>query len=98
MTNLSLPASDDQSGFNTSGTGIDRLQRRRLRLDADRDRCPAADRRRAGPLPVPTDPDAGGRVSCSTTSRSTGQSLDGAETDTGWTFDGFSRIDNGTET
>ena len=92
-TSLSLPASDDQGQFNTSGTGF-----------AGSSGGAYVPMVTTVPLPTGsvqvrfryrTDQNTGGKGVVFDNIAVTGSPVDGAETDTGWTFDGFSRMENG---
>jgi immune inhibitor A len=92
-TSLSLPASDDQGQFNTSGTGF-----------AGSSGGAYVPMVTTVPLPTGavqvrfryrTDQNTGGKGVVFDNIAVTGSPVDGAETDTGWAFEGFSRMQNG---
>ena len=92
-TSLSLPASDDQGQFNSSGTG--------MAGSSGGAYLPMVTN-----VPLPTgnvlvrfryrtDQNTGGKGVVFDNIQVTGQPLDGAETVIGWEFDGFSRMEKG---
>ena len=94
LTNLSSPASDDQSGFNSSGTGIDGSSNGAYEsLTATLPGSGAALVR----FRYQTDPAVTGQGFVIDNIAITGSPVDGAEdAAAGWTFDGFQRT-TGTE-
>jgi immune inhibitor A len=95
LTNLSSPASEDQSGFNTSGTGITgSSEGAYVQLTADLSAFNGAVLVR---FRYQTDPAVTGQGFVIDNIAVTGSALDGAEdANAGWTFDGFIRS-TGTE-
>ena len=93
-TTLSKPASDDSGQFNGSGTGMGGSSNGQYLPMTTTDSLPTGNvlvrfRYR-------TDQNTGGKGVVIDNIQVSGQTLDGAETDTGWTFSGFSRMENGT--
>ena len=94
LTNLSSPASEDQSGFNSSGTGIDGVSGGYVPLTANLPGSGASLIR----FRYQTDPAVTGTGFAVDNIAVTGSPLDGAEdAASGWTFNGFKRT-TGTET
>ena len=94
LTNLSSPASEDQSGFNSSGTGIDGVSGGYVPLTANLPGSGASLIR----FRYQTDPAVTGTGFAIDNIAVTGSPLDGAEdAASGWTFNGFKRT-TGTET
>ena len=94
LTNLSSPASEDQSGFNGSGTGIDGVSGGYVPLTANLPGSGASLIR----FRYQTDPAVTGTGFAIDNIAITGSPLDGAEdAAAGWTFNGFKRT-TGTET
>jgi immune inhibitor A len=88
LTNLSDPASRDQSGFNSSGTGL-------TGSSGGEYRQLTATLPSSGPVLVRfryrTDSSVAGRGFAIDNLVVAGGAVDGAEADAGWTFDGFKR-------
>jgi immune inhibitor A len=94
LTNQSSPASEDQSGFNGSGTGIDGVSGGYVALTANLPGSGASLIR----FRYQTDPAVTGTGFAIDNIAITGSPLDGAEdAASGWTFNGFKRT-TGTET
>jgi len=95
-TNLSEPASADLGSFNSSGTGIAGSSGGVYRTMTTTTPLPS------GNVVIrfryETDSNTGGKGVVIDNIAITGQAVDGAETDTGWTFNGFLRIENGIAT
>lgn len=93
-TNISKPASDDQGSFNSSGTGIGGTSGGVYLPMETTDALPAGDTMVR--FRYETDGNTGGKGIVIDNLSVTGSDVDGAETDSGWTFAGFSRLQDGT--
>jgi immune inhibitor A len=93
MTNISKPASDDDGTFNSSGTGIGGSSGNAYVPFTSTSALPT------GNVLVrfryQTDTNTGGKGGVIDNIAISGNPVDGAEEDTGWTFDGFLRIKDG---
>jgi immune inhibitor A len=92
-TTISKPPSDDQGNFNGSGAGMGGSSGGGYLAMTTVDPLPSGNVQLR--FRYQTDQNTGGKGAVIDNIAISGQPVDGAETDAGWTFAGFSRIENG---